>query len=144
MYYQSYHISPTVMEQHNYGNLMPAQILLLLMHPYGKPFVSKLKSALLRLHDPMDQMSPIKVMLRKIEEIQIFQLLNPKEDCHLKQTQPTAYALTKITNTSVYTKAIKKWQAKDVNDIRGWGTFHTIMVAQYERMLCKGSEPTVS
>ena len=47
---------------------------------YEKPSLTELEGALLRLNEPMNHNHPIEVMLRGIEEVQIFLLDNPKED----------------------------------------------------------------
>ena len=70
------------MGQRGFGSLTPDVILAQLMHLYGKQSIPELNQALSRLQEPMDRAAPIEVMLRDIEEVQMF-------------LQPT---LTKIAN----------------------------------------------
>ena len=50
-----------------FGTTPPVDILANLQCLYGRPRYQELDDALLRLNEPMDQMQPIKVMLRGIE-----------------------------------------------------------------------------
>ena len=47
-----------------------------LMKLYGKPSYYELEKALLQLSEPMDRSMPIEVMLKGIEEVQMFLLAN--------------------------------------------------------------------
>jgi hypothetical protein len=109
---------------------------------YGKPSLSELDKALARLHDPMDRTAPIEVMLREVEEIQMFLLANPDEDRQQKETQLITYTLIKIANTGLYSKAIERWSGRDVDDRCAWADFRAFMIREYERMLREGGGPT--
>ena len=105
----AYHTGATGMGQRGFGNLAPDKILHQLFHLYGKPSLQEIESALKRLHSPMDQMAPIEVMLREIEEVQMFLLADRDEDRGLKQTQLIQFALIKLGATGMYGKALERW-----------------------------------
>ena len=63
-----------------FGNTKPYDVLPHMNSLYGKPSLTGLEGALLRLNEPMNRNHPIEVTLRGIEEVQIFRLANPKED----------------------------------------------------------------
>lgn len=109
---------------------------------YGKPSLTKLDKALTRLHEPMDRTAPIEVMLRNVEEIQMFLLANPDEDRQQKETQLITYALIKMANTGLYYKAIECWSGRDIDDRKAWADFRVFMIHEYERMLREGGGPT--
>ena len=46
----------------------------------ANPSLTEIEGALLRLNEPMNRIHPIEVMLRGIEEVQIFLITNPEED----------------------------------------------------------------
>ena len=61
----------------------------------------------------MNRMQPIKVMLRKIEEVQIFLLASPEEGPKHSDTTLIQYTLIKLSKTGgMYAKALEKWSAK--------------------------------
>ena len=61
-----------------FGNTKPYDVLSHINSLYGKPSLTELEGALLRLNEPMNHSHPIEVMLRGIEEVQIFLLANPE------------------------------------------------------------------
>ena len=64
---------------------------------YGKPSLTELEGALLRLNEPMNRNHPIEVILREIKEVQIFLLANPEEDRQLSEPNLIGYMLIKIS-----------------------------------------------
>ena len=140
----AYHSGSTVMGQQGFGNLEPREILFRLMHLYGKPSLDELEKALQRFHRPMDRNAPVEVMLRDMEETQMFLMANADEDRALKETQLITYALIKLAGTGLYSKAIERWSAKTINDRKVWANFRVHMVNEYERMLAEGTGPTVA
>ena len=140
----AYHSGSTVMGQQGFGNLAPRDILFRLMHLYGKPSLEELERALQRFHKPMDRNAPVEVMLRDVEETQMFLMANADEDRALKETQLITYALIKLAGAGLYSKAINRWTAKAIEDRRVWANFRAHMVTEYERMLAEGAGPTVA
>ena len=65
--------------------MVPDAILARLMHLYGKPSILELEEALNNLSHSMDRTTTIKVMLQKMEEIQVFLLSNPKKTVALSK-----------------------------------------------------------
>ena len=61
----------------------------------------------------MKKIQPDELMLRGIEEVQLFLLSNPDEDIVLTETNLISYALIKLTKTGgMYAKGIEKWQKR--------------------------------
>ena len=64
----------------------------------------------MRLNEPMNRSHPIKVMLRGIEEVQIFLLANPEEDLQLSEPNLIEYTLTKLSKCGgMYAKSLERW-----------------------------------
>ena len=61
-----------------FGNTKTYDVLSHIHSLYGKPSLTKLEGALLHLNEPMNCSHPIEVMLRVIEEVQIFLLAKPE------------------------------------------------------------------
>ena len=58
----------------------------------------------------MNRSHPIEVILRGMEEVQIFLLANPEEDRQLSETNLIGYALIKLSKCGgMYAKAIERW-----------------------------------
>ena len=66
------------LETRGFGDTKPYDVLAHIHSLYGKPSLTELEDALLRLNEPMNRSHPIEVMLRGIEEVQIFLLANPE------------------------------------------------------------------
>ena len=73
-----------------FGNTNPYDVLAHIHSLYGKPSLKELEGALLFLSEPMNRSHPIEVMLRGIEEVQIFFLANPEERFGLPQYPETS------------------------------------------------------
>ena len=92
-----------------FGNTNPCGVLAHIHSLYGKPSLTELEGALLRLNEPMNRSRPIEVMLRGIEEVQIFLLANPEEDCQLSEPNLIGYALIKLSKCGgMYAKALER------------------------------------
>ena len=113
----------------------PVDILENLQYLYGKPIFQELDATLLRLNDPMNRMKPVEVMLRVIEEVQLFLLSKPDKYIALTEPNPIIYALIKLTNTrGMYSKGIEKWHERPLQDRRKWAELSAHMVKYYERI----------
>ena len=75
-----YHTGATAMGATVFGPLMALQIISRMQLNYRKPGIGEIKKALLRLNDPMDHDMPIVVILRSLEEVQMFLLASPEEN----------------------------------------------------------------
>ena len=78
-------------------NTKPYDVLAHMHSLYGKPSLTELDGALLRLNEPMNRSHPIEVMLQVIEEVQIFLLVNPEEDRQLSEPNLIGYTLIKLS-----------------------------------------------
>ena len=76
---------------------------------YGKPCYQELDAALIRLNNPMNQIQPDKVVLRRIEEVQLFLLSNPDKERTLMEPNLIIYKIIKLTKAGgVYAKGIER------------------------------------
>ena len=90
-----------------FGQLAPYDILQRLRMNYGTASVPEIKQKLLLLNDPMDRNLPVKVMIKNIEDIQKFLLVNPTENMQMSPVQLIMQGLIKLTKTGgLYAKAI--------------------------------------
>ena len=80
-----------------FGTMSPVDILANLQRLYGKPVYQGIDAVLLRLNNPMNQIQPVEVMLRGIEELQLFLLSNTEEERELTDPNLISYALIKLT-----------------------------------------------
>ena len=71
----------------------------------------------------MDCLTPIEVMIRTFEEVQMFFLANDEEDRKLRNTQLITHALIKMLATGLYAKPIERWSNRDVKDHQLWSDF---------------------
>ena len=114
------------------GNTKPYDVLSHIHSLYGKPSLTELEGALLRLNKPMNQINPIEVMLQGIEEVQIFLLSNPEEYRQLSEPNLIGYALIKLSKCGgMYAKALERWN-KVLPKNRKMGHFHKHMINEYE------------
>ena len=80
-----------------FGNPKSYDVLAHMHSIYGKPSLTELEGALLRLNEPIKCSHPVEVMLRRIEEFQIFLLAKPEEDRQLSVPNLIGYALIKLS-----------------------------------------------
>jgi hypothetical protein len=141
----AFHSGGTALAERGFGTATPPEILSRFQQNYGKPGYQEIKAALLRLNQPMDRMQPIEVMLRGIEEVQMFLLASPDEGRQLSEVNLIDHALIKLSETGgMYTKALEKWNGRPPQDRKTWAQFREVMVRQYEKMLAEGSGTTIS
>ena len=87
---------------------------------------------------------PIEVMLRSLEEVQMFLLASPEDNRELTEVNLIDHALIKLSETVGFnTKALEKWNGRLVADRRKWATFRTVIFGEYKRMLAEGSGTTI-
>jgi hypothetical protein len=136
----------TALAESGFGTATPPEILSRFQKNYGKPGYQEIKAALLRLNQPIDRMQPIEVMLRGIEEVQMFLLASPDEGRQLSEVNRIDHALIKLSETGgmVYAKALETWNGRPPQERKTWAQFREIMVQQYEKMLAEGSGTTMS
>ena len=74
----AYHKGDTEMRSTGLGPITAPKIISRMQLNYGKQGIRGIKEALLRLNDPMDCDMPIEVMLKSLEEVQMFLLASPE------------------------------------------------------------------
>ena len=133
---KNYHSSTSGgMGQRGFGNDQPRDISKRLMTLYGKPTVHELEGALKRLLDPMERNDPIEVMLRDIEDVQMFLLAHPEGDKEMSEPQLIDYAMIKLSKTGgLYSKGMTRWRQREPNERKKWTDFVPFMVKEYERL----------
>ena len=93
---KEYHMGATVMGTTGFGQLTVPQIISGMQLNYRKPGIREIKKSLLRLNKPMDCNMTIEVMLRSLEEMQIFLLASPEENRELTEVNLIDRALIKL------------------------------------------------
>ena len=79
--------------------------------------MGEIKKALLRLDNPMDCDMPIGVILRSLDEVQMFLLSSKEEIRELPEVNLIDHDLIKLSETGgFYTKALEKWNGRLVAD----------------------------
>ena len=86
----------TSMGATGFGTLAALQIILRMQWNYGKPYIMEVKNVLLWLNEPMDCNMPIEVMLRGLEEVQMFLLTSPEENRELTEVKLIDHDMIKI------------------------------------------------
>ena len=118
-----------------FGNANPRDILTRLMVLYGKPTDQEMEKAFTRLLEPMDRNAPIEVMLRDIEDVQMFLLAHPEGEKEMSETQLIDYAMIKLSKTGgMYAKGMARWRKRDTTEKKKWMDYVKFMVAEYERL----------
>ena len=127
-----------------FGNDEPPDILSRLKRLYGKPSLQELDQALIRLNDPMDRNQPVKVMLRSMEEIQMFLMAHPDGDREMSDVNLISYGTIKLSKCGgLYTKAMERWQAKLAGDKKVWANFRQHYITEYEKLLAEDGGTTL-
>ena len=136
----AFHSSATAtnMGLRGFGNDEPPDILARLQRLYGQPSLQEIEQNLLKLHEGMDRTLPPEVMIRGMEEIQLFLAQDPEGNKELSEATLIQYALIKLSKTGLYSKTIEHWNAKDSVDRSTWTDFKTHLISEYERMLREG------
>eukprot|EP00978_Attheya_sp_CCMP212_P045790 scaffold360407_cov31-Attheya_sp.AAC.1 len=92
----------------------------------------------------MDRNNPVEVMLRSIEEVQMFLLADAEENQEMTEVQLIKYGLIRLSKTGgLYAKAIEHWNARDPKDRRAWVDFKTHMIEEYEKLLRESGGTTM-
>ena len=106
----AFHTGNCGLATRGFVNTKPYDVLAHIHSLYGKPNLTELKGALLCLNGPMNRSHPIEVMLRGIEEVQIFLPANPEEDRQLSEPNIIGYALIKLSKCGgMYAKSLERW-----------------------------------
>jgi hypothetical protein len=137
---EAYHSA--TMGRRGFGNDDPPAIVARLQRLYGKPSLQEIDTALARLLAPMDRNQPIEVMLREIEEVQLFLLSHPDGDQELPDHTLILHAMIKLNKTGAYVKLLERWNAKPAATRRKWMDFRLHAIAEYERLLAEGAGVT--
>ena len=95
--YPAIHTGSRGLATRGFVNTKPYDVLAHIHSLYGKPSLTELEGALLRLNELMNRSHPIEVMLQGIEEVKIFLLSNPEEDRQLSEPNLIGYALIKLS-----------------------------------------------
>ena len=92
----------------------------------------------------MDRNLPVEMMIRDIEDIQIFLLANPADNMELTDVQLCTNGLIKIPKTGgLYTNATEKCNLKDRTIRQQWMEFKTRFIDEYEKMLAANGGTTM-
>ena len=140
----AFHTGSCGLATRGFGNTKPYDVLAHMHLLYGKPSLTELEGALLRLNEPMNRSHPIEVMLRGIEEVQIFLLANPEEDRPLSEPNLIGYALIKLSKCGgMYAKALERWNKVIPNNRKKWAIFRKHMINEYELNITEGGGTTM-
>ena len=135
----AYHTGSRGLATRGFRNTKPYDVLAHIHSLYGKPSLTELEGALLRLNKPMNRNHPIEVMLRGIEEVRIFLLANPEEDRQLSEPILIGYALIKLSKCGgMYAKALERWNTVLPKNRKKWAIFHKHMINEYELKITEG------
>jgi len=141
---EAFHSSATAtsMGLRGFGNDEPPDILLRLQRLYGQPSLQESEQNYMKLYAPMDRTLPPEMMIRGMEEIQLFLAQDPEGNKELSDATLVQFALIKLGKTGLYAKAIERWNAKDPADRATWTDFKQHLIIEYERMLREGGGST--
>eukprot|EP00978_Attheya_sp_CCMP212_P031336 scaffold118072_cov58-Attheya_sp.AAC.1 len=128
-----------------FGTMTPPEIMTHMRWLYSKATIQELERQLLILQQPMDRTNPVEMMLRGIEEVQMFLLADAEENQEMTEVQLIKYGLIKLSKTGgLYTKSIEDWNARDPKDRRAWVDFKMhIMIDEYEKILRESGGTTM-
>ena len=80
-----FHTGSRGLATRGFRNTNPYNVLAHIHSLYGKPSLTELEGAQFPINEPMNRSHPIEMILRGIEEFQIFLLAKPKEDRQLSE-----------------------------------------------------------
>ena len=87
----------------------------------------------------MNRSHPIEVMLRGVEEVQIFLITNTEKDRQLSEPNLIGYALLKLSNCGgMYAKALERWNKVLRKNTKKWAIFRKDMINEYELKITEG------
>ena len=127
-----------------FGNTNPYDVLAHIHSLYGKPSLTELEGALLRLNEPMNRSYPIELMLRGIEEFRIFPLVNPEEYHQLSEPYLIGYALIKLSKCEdMYANSLERWNKVLPKNRKKWAIYCKHIINEYEMMITDGGGSTM-
>ena len=128
-----FHTGSRGLATRGFGNTKPYNVLAHMHSLYGKPSLTELEGALLRLNEPMNFNHPIEVMFQGIEEVQISLLANPEEERQLSEPNLIVYALTELSKCGgMYAKALERRNKVIRTNRKKWAIFRKHMINEYE------------
>ena len=97
-----------------FGKLTPFEILQRLQKTYGRANIQEIEAKLLYLNNLMYRNLPVEVMMRDIEDVQLFLLANPADNMELTDVQLCTHGLIKISESGgIHANATERWNLKD-------------------------------
>ena len=140
----AFHTGSRGLAKRGLGNTRPYDVLAHMHSLYGKPSLTELEGALLRLNEPMNHSHPIEVILRGIEEVQISLLANPKKDRQLSEPNLIGYILIKLSKYGgMYANALERWNKVIPTNRIKWAIFREHMINEYELKITEGGGTTM-
>ena len=128
-----------------FGQMRPYEILKKMRELYGRPTIQEIESKLLQLSTPMDRNLPVEVMIKDVEDVQRFLLANPADKMEMTDVQLCTHGLIKLSKTGgLYTKAVERWNQKDLILRQQWTAFKTHFIEEYEKLLAAGAGTTMA
>jgi len=92
----------------------------------------------------MDRNQPVEVMLKGMEEIQMFLMAHPDGDRELSNVNLISYGSIKLAKCGgLYTKAMERWQAMPGPNKKVWANFRKHYITEYEKLLAEGGGTTL-
>ena len=120
----AFHTGSRGLATRGFVNTNPYNVLAHMHLLYGKPSLTELEGVQLRLNKPMNRSHPIELMLRGIEEVQIFLLTNPEEDRQLFEPNLIGYALIKLSKCGgMYATDLDRWNKVLSKNRKKWAIF---------------------
>ena len=140
-----YHLGGTAMGIGGFGTQTAYQIKEALRSRFGTPTDAEMKEALVKMETPMIRDEPIEVVLRMMEEVQLFLLAHPEGGHEMTEVQLIRNVIMKMRDLGgVWTRPLEKWLVEPVLTRQTWTYFKTFMVTKYEEMLtARGGSTTL-
>ena len=87
---------------------------------------------------------PVKVMIRDIEDVQLFLPVNPADKMELPDVQLCTHGLINLSKTGgLYANATEGWNLKDRTIRQQWMEFKTHFIDEYDKMLAANGGTTM-
>ena len=140
-----YHLGGTAMGIGGFGTQTAYQIKEALRSRFGTPTDAEMKEALVKMETPMIRDEPIEVVLRMMEEVQLFLLAHPEGGHEMTEVQLIRNVIMKMRDLGgLWTRPLEKWLIEPVLTRQTWTYFKTFMVTKYEEMLtARGGSTTL-
>ena len=98
----------------------------------------------MHLNEPMNHSHPIEVILRGIEEVQIFLFANPEEYRKLSDPNLIGYALIRLSKYGgMYAKSLERWNKVLPKNRKKWAIFRKHIINEYELKITEGGGTTM-